>query len=443
MATYSFDTITAAQALAFAAGDVLSVTGTASSVTIAYEASGLVLLTVGARTVEFAAALETVSQAGGVVFSDGSVLFVGTDASENKDYGIFGHVSGAFFGGGGDDNVQTGQGSFLVQGNAGNDKIRIGAGGNNTVYGGQGNDSITISADFGVVPGHNFAQGNLGDDTIRGGLGGDTLLGGKGDDSIVGGGQNDFLNGNLGNDVIVGSGQLFGEDGNDTIVALSTGPSTVFGGAGNDRLSSAAVSPNTLPGAPTLMFGEDGDDLINLGSSAHDEAHGGAGNDTIVTNNGGQDSLDGGDGNDSLSADDAAQTSLNGGAGDDTIAASGFGDVLSGGGGADKFMLFATAFSSAEDNAFQITDWSSTDHISISGIDKSYYQELTAPDYQTALAQYCLPMAPHAVVAVQVGADVVVFAETGSANVGIGHFQAAILVGRTLDDIDASNLVVG
>jgi Ca2+-binding RTX toxin-like protein len=191
------------------------------------------------------------------------------------------------------------------------------------------------------------------------------------------------------------------------------------------------------------MMGGDGDDYINAGSPAHDEVHGGAGNDTIASNNGGQDSLDGGDGNDSISADDVAQTSLAGGAGDDTLLASGFGDVLSGGDGADKFILLGTGFSSAESNGFQITDWSNADKISISGIDKSYYQELTAPDYQTALAQYCLPMAPHAVVAVQVGADVVVFAETGSTHLGLGQFQVAVLVGRTLADIDASNLVVG
>ena len=69
-------------------------------------------------------------------------------------------------------------------------------------------------------------DGGAGNDTIYGGNGGDALAGGEGDDKIVGGEGNDLIFDNS------GDGQYFGLGGNDTISAGGT----LSGGPGNDKL---------------------------------------------------------------------------------------------------------------------------------------------------------------------------------------------------------------
>ncbi len=461
MATYSFETITAAQALAFTASDTLNVNGgTASASTVIYNAGGDIALTLGAVTVDFSAAFAAASQAGHVTFADGSVLYVGDGASNTKDFGVFNPLSGAIFGGGGNDTFHASAGNFLIQGNAGNDTLFAGSEGNNTIYGGQGDDDISIA----VGPngsGVNFVQGNKGDDAIVGGAGPDTLLGGQGDDTISGDGGIDFINGNLGNDSLIGRGQLFGEDGADTIANDTSGPAIISGGPGPDRLFSAIL--NGTIGGPTTIDGDDGNDTIIVRGPAHDEVHGDVGNDTITDSSAGEDILDGGANPDNISTDAGAfhatslggdgddtlsgaggHCTMSGGAGDDMIHFQGGALVAFGGDGADTFILETTASRAGDAPSDQdfIQDWSHDDHIhnANQNVALMTYSEGTAHD--TIAAEDLYRNAPaNAVVAVQVGTAVMVFMQSATPD-PLGHsIQAIILSGRTLADIDASNFI--
>ncbi|MFL5295802.1 MAG: calcium-binding protein [Phenylobacterium sp.] len=234
MTTFTFETITAAQALQFTANDLLMFqTGTAMQSSVSYLLNGDVAITVGARTVEFGAAITNVALPF-TFASNGSVLFIGGTAAD--EVSLSGSIPGnAMFGGGGNDVLDLDGMGGLAQGNQGNDTIL--SQGQATIYGGQGDDSLsaTVGAD------HDFLQGNKGNDTIVGGLH-DTLLGGQGDDSITGGG---ILDGNLGDDRVTGSGQLFGEDGNDTLTTMGLGGDSLTGGNGADHFVFSNGAPSS------------------------------------------------------------------------------------------------------------------------------------------------------------------------------------------------------
>ena len=453
MSKFNFETITGAEALGITAGDHLTVSsGAAYAATVLYGAAGDITLILGAQSVDFGGGLAALSQAGGVTFMDGTVLYVGDGSANSKDFGFQSTTSGAFFGGGGDDFVRVGSGHFVVQLNAGDDQVQTSGAGDDTIYGGQGDDTISLGSSPGPQ-GHSFAQGNMGNDGIfrfRSKVA-DTLLGGKGNDTISGnGGAADFLNGNLGNDVINGQGQLFGEDGNDTIGAGIDGPSTVSGGAGNDSLYSQGTA--TL-GAVTVLFGDDGDDIIFAGSAAHDELHGGAGNDTLSTASEGSDLLDGGPGDDFFFT-----SQLNKALGDDTFSGGdevdtfegGFGrDVIFGGAGSDIFFLGSGQSDLKTGRLERVMDWSSEDRIvpvNVS-IPLQSYVETSAPDYVTAVSMAKAAPASGMFV-VQVGGDLIVFADSlvipddPHAPLGSVVSDAIMLVGRSLTDIDASNFTL-
>jgi Ca2+-binding RTX toxin-like protein len=441
MANFSFETITAAEALGVTAADHLTVSsGPAYAATVLYGAAGDITLILGAQSVDFGGGLAPLSQAGGVTFTDGTVLYVGDGGPNTKDFGFQSKTSGAFFGGGGDDFVLVGDGRFVIQLNAGNDQVQTSGNGFDTIYGGQGDDIISFGASPGT-PGQSFAQGNMGNDAIFGGLGADTLLGGKGDDTISGnGGAADFLNGNLGNDNINGQGQLFGEDGNDSIASSGGGLSTLSGGNGDDRLvSGGSASQNS----PTVIFGDDGNDTIFASNPGHDELHGGAGNDLLTTQSAGHDLLDGGAGDDHIvGADFGGQDdeTLSGGDGADTIQGMGGLDVVFGGQGADLFFLGSGQSNLQAGRLERIMDWSHEDRIGAFNIGdlSQNYVETTAPDYASALSR--AQSAPaNGVVVVQVGSDVIVFTDVPASPNSIVVPDAVMLVGRTLADIDVSN----
>ncbi len=402
MSTFNFETITASQALGITDADHLIISsGPAFAATVLYGAGDGITLQLGAESVDFGAGLAALSQAGGITFTDGTVLYVGDAGANTKDFGIFSTVSGAFFGGAGNDTVTVGDGHFLVQMNAGDDEVMTGGSSEDTIYGGQGNDTISLGSGPGTLTGHNFAQGNLGDDGLFGSVGPDTLLGGKGNDTISGGGgAADFLNGNLGDDVINGQGQLFGEDGNDTITTGTAGPSTVSGGAGDDQI-----------------FAAGGGDLLE----------GGAGNDSLASRTQGSGSGD---------------NTLSGGDGADTIQGAGGHDVVFGGAGGDYFTVGLGDSNLQTGQLERIMDWSPQDHIVPFdiGVPPSKFFEVTEPDYATAL-DLAQNSTGNGIIAVQVGADVIVFAEpAGSTNSAVA--DAVMLVGRTLADISASNFTL-
>jgi len=65
MPTFSFETITASQALAISSNDVLTVTsGPAFAATVLYQPSGAISLILGTRSLDFGGSLAALSQAG-------------------------------------------------------------------------------------------------------------------------------------------------------------------------------------------------------------------------------------------------------------------------------------------------------------------------------------------------------------------------------------------
>ncbi len=253
MATYSFESITSAQALNFnGATDTLAFlnpTSSAHLMTVTFDAAtatspATVTLIDGAtgRLVTFGPGIEATTPNVSLVFQDSSELRIGTTGNDGPVVG--GTTSDALFGNAGDDTLNGGAGNDVIQGNAGNDSL-VGGGGSDTIYGGKGNDSI----DVGHGGANNFVEGNSGDDSITdSGGGASTLLGGQGDDSIAAGTGGDYLSGDLGNDSISGGGgddSFAGGGGNDVLI----------GGAGNDTFSGG-------PGADTITGGGGSDTII-------------------------------------------------------------------------------------------------------------------------------------------------------------------------------------
>ncbi len=141
----------------------------------------------------------------------------------------------------------TSQGSVIVEGRGGNDKITT-QGGDDTIYGGTGNDTI-----FGNS-GKDLIYGNENNDWIYGGFGRDTIFGDDGNDNISGNDDSDYIAGGAGNDSLegnAGNDSLDGGDGNDYI---SGGADTdrLWGGSGNDTLDGGASFD--------IMSGSVGDD---------------------------------------------------------------------------------------------------------------------------------------------------------------------------------------
>jgi Ca2+-binding RTX toxin-like protein len=385
MTTYSFETIGSADALAISASDtLLFAQGPASAIGVRYSPLDLTLparieVTVGDRTVAFGTGLADLTLHGGAILPDGSKLFVGS-AQDDRVTGT--DAGDGLYGGAGADSLDGGRGADFLQGNSGDDSLTGGFGAN-IVYGGQGDDLI-IAANGAETAGA-FAHGNMGHDEVIGGGGNDTLLGGQGDDFIAGRNGDDYLSGDLGED------ELHGGQGADTLL----------GGAGKDVIQTG--------GGADRVLGGDGDDLIVI------ELSGGA----IV----------------------------DGQAGNDTIVEAGLGkDLISGGEGRDRFE-FVTKTGPTEGQDDVILDWEAGDQlhfaqVSIYSILPLSYSEFAADSYAQALAIANQHIAgPGAVyVAAQVGADVIVFADTDGDR-SDGADIAVVLAGTTLADIGLENFV--
>ncbi|WP_068875075.1 MULTISPECIES: calcium-binding protein [unclassified Phenylobacterium] len=428
MATYAFETIGAAEALAFGSVDSLITPAgsSAKTTTVLYNPDGTFSVTMGERTVVFGSYFPaTLSR---LTFPDGSRLFVGGSGPDSRDEGVL-PSTGAMYGGDGADTLTSSPGAWFVQGNQGDDRIVIRTQSPNTVYGGQGADNI--AAIGGAVSASQFIQGNKGNDTLQGGDGADTVLGGQGNDLIYGTAGQDFINGNLGDDQLTGGGQLFGEGGNDIISTSGDGDTTARGGDGDD----------------TIQIG-------TTGSGLH-VASGDGGNDTLRAHTDMRSQLDGGDGADvihiirNLGSPVLYGATIDGGAGDDTVQASdaddrirgGTGaDSLNGGSGADTFIQDGATASLTLVAADRIGDWTSADRIQLRTDIGTAFAEGTAADFATALstAQAEIGVGQTEAMAIQVGQDVVVFAD---ASAGATIHSITVLVGRSLADISADNFV--
>src|SRR6185437_4020861 len=156
----------------------------------------------------------------------------------------------------------------------------------------------------------------------------------------------------------------------------------------------------------------------------------GANGDDNISGLAGNDRLEGGDGNDTI----------DGGDGNDLIRGGKGADVLTGGAGNDTFVIDSGAKSAAAID--HITDFTT-------GQDRLVFDDApavttagfgtdTAADFTTALSDANAKMAAGAdFVAVQVGQDVIVFADA----VGEHHVESAVLlVGKTLADIASTDI---
>jgi Ca2+-binding RTX toxin-like protein len=175
---------------------------------------------------------------------------------------------------------------------------------------------------------------------------------GDGDDTLASNDLGGVAHGGAGNDSLVvsqvSSGQLFGDDGNDTLIPAA-GTWTLNGGAGDDTISSGCAGfcsgfgPMTVvggAGVDTFSYAQHAevvtvtlDDVANDGGGAgHDNV--GADIENVIGGDAG-DSLTGNSNNNRLDDGGGDGDTLTGGGGDDTLLSIGSLDQLSGGSGND------------------------------------------------------------------------------------------------------------
>ena len=141
-----------------------------------------------------------------------------------------------------------------ITGNKGNDTFNLGDGADVAVAG-QGSDIINGDA------GNDQLAGNLGNDSISGGAGDDTLLGGQGDDILNGNAGSDRLTGNLGRDFLTGGSEAdtFVLSGTDTVASADLADViTDFTAGQSDKIEISGVSgfsALTLEGIDLLIDG--------------------------------------------------------------------------------------------------------------------------------------------------------------------------------------------
>ncbi|MEX2185792.1 MAG: right-handed parallel beta-helix repeat-containing protein [Pirellulales bacterium] len=209
--------------------------------------------------------------------------------------------------------------------------------------GGNGNDMIVLG---GTVLSPAELHGGDGDDFLQGGLAADMLWGDAGNDVILaGGGIGDQLFGGDGDDWIVGSdagsdtdanfldGLYFGDvidagPGNDTVFGMG-GADNIQAGDGDDRVDSGIGSDWVRGGA--------GNDYIYAGHGLGDRLEGDADADTIYGSHEGNDTITGGDGDDQLFGQ-GGNDQLNGELGNDFLDGGTGTDLLIGGDGDDEIL---------------------------------------------------------------------------------------------------------
>lgn len=175
------------------------------------------------------------------------------------------------------------------------------------------------------------------------------------------------------------------------------------------------VTTTPITGAQTLV-----------GTAGPDELKGGAGSDLLY----------GSSGNDFLRSEGGNDT-LAGGDGDDTLSGGAGANVLSGNAGHDTFQINAPLTTSMG-GLDRITDFNrAEDHLVFGGrltLGETNFMGTKAASYGDALkvANSVLHSGRTDLMVVQVGADVIVFADAGNHN---QVDEAVVLVGRSLADI--------
>jgi Ca2+-binding RTX toxin-like protein len=208
--------------------------------------------------------------------------------------------------------------------------------GNDLIYTGNDSDEVEAGAGDDVINAKDFghggsgnAYGQKGDDTLIAGAGAFFFLyGGKGNDTLtLGSAFAQDAYGGAGMDTITGGTgaehELYGKGGNDTLIAGTGTSQGLFGGGGNDTLSNLGAA------ADQYAFGNGGNDTITAKTSGavSFDAYGGKGNDVIKGSPEGDDELFGHSGNDVIWGGDGADY-INGGSGSDVM----YGNVPAGNG---------------------------------------------------------------------------------------------------------------
>lgn len=214
-------------------------------------------------------------------------------------------------------DASSASGNDILNGNASNDAL----------YGGTGNDTL---------------GGGAGNDTLDGGSGSDTMSGGTGDDTYLVDDTADKVidSFNQGTDTVTTASNVsMSYTLSENVENLEAGSLVKdfkgFGNALNNRLI-AGYSGNYY------LYGGDGNDYIEGGDRSSNRLYGEAGNDTLVAAQSPfcVNYLDGGVGNDTLKGGfNGAGDTLLGGAGNDEITGLFGDDTLTGGAGADRFIF--------------------------------------------------------------------------------------------------------
>lgn len=198
-------------------------------------------------------------------WSSGNLAAAATDYTfATLDFGLELPLDVTLTGTAGDDLLEGGDGDDDLKGFAGNDTL-LGHLGNDTLIGGAGDDSLRAGDNdhyswlwndpSDAIPyAHNLLDGGLGNDTLIGSPVIDTLIGGGGDDWIeTGASSEDLAQGGTGNDTITGTGTLYGEAGDDRLIATGS-DATLKGGSGTDELVAFQYA--------RLFGGADGDRFV-------------------------------------------------------------------------------------------------------------------------------------------------------------------------------------
>ena len=405
------------------------------------------------------------------------------------------------FGGQGDDSIVAGSGNDLVNGNLGND-IVTSAAGTDTLYGGQGNDLIVASGTNDLVNGNigndTISIGDAGAATLHGGQGNDVIF-------VTDTGKGAIVFGDLGDDTIVsslstGNDTLLGGDGNDSLSATAGGSSanaySIDGGAGVNTISvtqahgslgdtiTAGDGVGGIGNTITLHVTGAGNDLITSGAgndSIFDNFAAGTGKDTInagagdnlvtgaghagalsIVSGGGADTITGGAGNDTISTGDGndvvtlgngSLVHLTVGAGTDTITAGTGQDIITKSSGGNDIFHFAGHGVATQGLQDAIIGWNGgtsanpADKIDFGGTVGGHVTAVvdtaSVTDYATAVTEADNQVHNHGynVVALQVGTDVVVFADsTADGHITLAD-QAVVLIGRSLSDVHTGNII--
>lgn len=261
----------------------------------------------------------------------------GTDRADTL---LGGNLGDTLWGGGGND---------VLTGGTGNDSL-TGFTGNDTLYGGEGDDVLHS------IAGNDLLYGGAGNDTLRGDSGAhlldsegaNTFLLGQGQVTVEGGSLDDIVGTYL--DIYsypLGASVISTGDGNDQ-VNLPSGTTLLDTGAGNDTISINNGIAHAGTGDDQLalngsgeIHGDEGNDTLVNGGYNRMVLSGGAGDDTLrsIDHTTGLLIMDGGDGNDLMIGADGRQMQklqMTGGAGDDLFQFDMAGRVTVSGGSEDN-----------------------------------------------------------------------------------------------------------